>query len=175
MHTYTWNKLAKNSSILNPLTRGANYPAVKHFEKELILPYLGTKSVLVKLKAWGQTEKGIHNVTLLFNDCEILEGDHPELSLKVYFRIDYQGKIYYVKKFDALKNPLTGRCSCSSFFYDFAYYNAKNGNCLYGPLPRPYKRKTKTRPARNPRGIPGICKHLYHAWAYLRNSGLTLN
>lgn len=174
MHTYTWDKLAKNSAILNPLTRGRNYPYVPKWEKELILPFVGTKSVLVKLRAWGLTEKNIHAVTLLFNDCEILEGEQ-NVSLLQYFKITYKGKTYYIKKFDRLKNPLTSRCTCSSYFYDFAWYNAKNGHCLYGPVPRPYKRKTKTRPPRNPRGLPGICKHVYHAWDYLKREGLTKN
>lgn len=174
MHTYTWTKLANNSAILNPKTHGRNYPAVKKFELELVLPYVGTKSVLVKLKAWGITEHNIHNVTLLFNDCEIFEGEHPELSLWKYFKIEYKNKIYYVKKFNRNRNPLTSRCSCSSYFYEFAYYNFKNGNCLYGPPPRPYKRKTKTRPRKNPRGIPGICKHLFWAWDFLTLRGLAL-
>lgn len=315
MNLYTWNKLASNATILNPSSRGINYPYVPKWDTELILPYIGTKSVLVKLKAWGKTQQNIHNVTLLFGDCEILEGDHPELSLYEYFRIDYQGKIYYIKKFNRLKNPLTNRCSCftsdtkiilsdgttktfaqlteescdtfnilcydyktdkqiisqagncgikqyntdviqlnlnngyiikctpdhlfmdkygnwiqakdlknvllksfgnsiyvnsieyigmqdvycltvpdyqnfyvysgensgivahncQDYFYTWAWYNAKNGSCLYGPLPRPYQRKTKTRPQRNQRGLPGICKHIYHAWDYLKHEGLTIN
>ena len=173
-HTYTWDQLAKNASRLNPKSRGFNYPYVPKFERELILPYTGTKSVLVKLKAWGVTQNNLHNITLLFNDCEILTGEQ-DVSLWQYFKIEYKGQIYYIKKFDRLRNPLTNRCTCKDYFFTAAYYNYYNAHCLYGPPPKPYIRKTTWYPPRNPRGIPIICKHIYHAWDYLKREGLTLN
>ena len=35
-------------------------------------------------------------------------------------------------------------------------------------------KKTKRKP-KNPLGLPGICKHIYNSWDYLRKKGLTLN
>ena len=65
--------------------------------------------------------------------------------------------------------------NCKDYFYSWGWYNYYNAHCLYGPAPRPYQRKTTTYPRRNPTGMPGICKHLYHAWEYLRLKGFTLN
>ena len=64
--------------------------------------------------------------------------------------------------------------NCKDFFFSFAFYNY-NAGCLYGPRPKMYKRLTTTRPPRNPAGIIGVCKHIYNAWAILRNSGMTVN
>ena len=174
-HFYTWDKLAKNSARLNPKTRGVNYPATPKFERILILPYVGTKSCLVKLQAYGVTQaNNLHQVTLLFNDCEILTGEQ-DVSLWDYFKIDYKNEVYYVKKFDRLRNPLTSRCTCKDSFFSFVWYQYYKGHCLYGPPPKLYRRKTTTRPPRNPNGYIGICKHVYNAWDYLKREGLTLN
>ena len=172
-HFYTWDKLAKNAYSLNPRSRGRNYPYTPKFERILILPFVGTKSCLVKLQAWGVTVNGFHNVTLLFNNCEILQGEQ-DVSLWQYFKVEYQGQVYYVKKFDKLRNPLTHRCTCKDYIHTWAWYNYYNSHCLYGPAPKPYRKKTN-RPPRNPKGMPGICKHIYNAWDYLKREGLTLN
>lgn len=172
-HTYTWDKLAKNASRLNPKTRGSRYPYTPKFEQIMIIPFAGTKTCLVKLQAWGVTQNSLHQVTLLFGDCEILVGEQ-EVSLWDYFKVEYKDQVYYIKKFDKFRNPLTSRCSCRDYFYTWGWYNYYNAHCLYGPPPRPYKKKTN-RPPRNPRGIPGICKHLYNAWDFLKGNGLTLN
>lgn len=174
-HHYTWDKLVKNSSRLNPKVRGVNYPYTPNFETIMIIPYMGTKSCLVKLQAWGVTQsRNLHQVTLLFNDCEILTGEQ-EVSLWQYFKVEYQGQTYYVKKFDKLRNPLTHRCTCADFFYSWSHGNYYNGKCLYGPPPKPYRRKTNWMPPRNPGSIIGVCKHIYNAWDYLKRQGLTLN
>lgn len=172
-HHYTWDKLMKNSMRLNPKTRGINSPHTPKFEKLLVLPFVGTKSCLIKLQAWGVTQNALHQVSMLFSDCEIKTGEQ-ELSLWDYFKVEYKGEIYYVKKFDKFRNPLTSRCSCKSYFFDFAWYNYYNAHCLYGPPPKPYRKKTN-RPSRNPLHIPGICKHVYNAWDYLKREGFTVN
>ena len=190
-HTYTWDKLVKNATRLNPKSRGANYPYTPKFERPtfekgenkgqpVIIPFIGTKSVLVKLKAWGVTQNNIHNITLLFNDCDIIVADeNTEKPNYNYFSCTYKGKIYHIKKFDKLRNPLTHRCDCADFFFTWAWGNYYNGHCLYGPPPKPYvapQRKLPfgTRP-RNPRSYIGVCKHIYNAWDYLKREGLTLN
>lgn len=172
-HTYTWDKLAKNSIRLNPNSRGPNYPTTPRFELLMVIPYIGTKSVLVKLQAWGVTQNNLHQVTLLFQDCEILTGEQ-NLSLIEYFKVDYQNETYWVKKFDKLKNPMSNRCTCADYFFNAAWYNYYNGNCLYGPAPKPYQKKTN-RPRRNQLGIPIICKHIYNAWSFLKQQGFTKN
>ena len=111
-HTYTWDKLAKNSARLNPNSRGSKYPYTPKFERILILPFAGTKTCLVKLQAWGVTQNNLHQVTLLFSDCDIKVGEQENISLWEYFKVEYKNEIYYVKKFDRLRNPLTHRCTC---------------------------------------------------------------
>ena len=325
-HTYTWAKLAQNAYRLNPKSRGMNYSFVPKWEiqsftsgnnreQKVIVPYKGTNSLLISLKAWGVTQAALHNVTLLFSNVEILTED-PQSSM--YFQVEYDGVMYWCKKLDMNKNPLTSRCTCftgdtkvllsngitktfkeladestendifnvvsynghgfietsagncsvkkenaeviklifntgaeikctpdhklfmtsgltieakdslhvplrnnsnnnkliyvtrieeikekedvycltvpeygnfmisldekdsinvencADEFFTFAFYKSKVG-CLYGPPPRPYKRKTTTRPPRNAQGIIGCCKHVYHAWKVLRDSGLTVN
>ena len=181
-HRWTWDKLAKNATRLNPKSRGKRYPYTPKFEvqsytsgpnrnQKVIVPFVGTRSVMVSLRAWGVTQSSLHKVTLLFHECDIQKEDpHSEN----YFAISYNNEMYWIRKFDQFKNPLTARCTCADFFYTFAFYNYHNGHCLYGPAPRPYQKKTN-RPPRNPHGLVGICKHIYNAWAVLRNSGLTLN
>lgn len=173
-HTYTWDKLVKNSARINPRTRGTRYPFTPKFELLGIVPFVGTNSCLIKLQAWGVTQNNLHQVSLLFNDCEILTGEQ-DVSLWQYFKITYNNQIYYIKKFDRFKNPLTHRCGCRDFFFTFAWYNYHNGHCLYGPPPKPYRRKTTTYPPRNPQHIIGCCKHIYNAWDYLKREGFTLN
>ena len=173
-HTWTWDKLDKNATRLNPRTRGNNYPYTPKFERLLILPFVGTRSCLVKLQAWGVTQSSLHQVTLLFSDCDILTGEQ-DVSLWDYFKIEYQNQIYYVKKFDKYRNPLTSRCTCKDYFFTWAWYNYYNGHCLYGPAPKPYQRKTTWMPPRNPLHLPGSCKHIHNAWAYMKREGLTKN
>lgn len=181
-HHWTWQKLAQNAYNLNPKSRGRNFPYVPKWEfqaftsgqnkdQKVIVPYKGTNSLLISMKAWGVTQASLHNVTLLFSDVEILT-ENPNSSN--YFQVPYDGVMYWCKKLDRTRNPLTSRCTCADFFYTFSFYNY-NAGCLYGTKPRPYKRLTTTRPPRNPKHIVGCCKHIYHSWTVLRNSGLTVN
>ena len=50
-------------------------------------------------------------------------------------------------------------CSCLDFYYRFAVYNSKDGSLLGNP-PAPYVRKTDGGEPRNPKEVPGLCKHL---------------
>ena len=108
---------------------------------------------------------------MLFSEVDIQKQDPHSTN---YFQIQYEGEMYWIRKLDKFKNPLTARCTCADFFFTFAWYNYHNAHCLYGPAPRPYQKKTN-RPERNKLHIPGVCKHIYNAWEILRNSGLTLN
>lgn len=181
-HTWTWQKLAQNAYRLNPKSRGPKYPGVPRFEfggfvsgqnkdQKVIVPYKGTNSLLISMRAWGVTQASLHNVTLLFSNVEILT-ENPNNSN--YFQVQYNGIMYWCKKLDKTRNPMANRCTCRDYFFTASFYNHRNG-CLYGPKPRPYVRKTTTYPERNKLHAPLICKHIYHAWTILRNSGLTIN
>ena len=181
-HNYTWTKLAQNAYRLNPKSRGPKYPYVPKWEiqgftsgmnrgQKVIVPYVGTKSVLISLKAWGVTQASLHNVTLLFSDVDILTENPNNMN---YFQIEYDNVMYWIKKLDRNRNPLTSRCTCKDFFFTASYYNSAN-HCLYGPIPKKYVRKTTWMPERNPLHTPLICKHIYHSWQVLKDSGLTVN
>lgn len=181
-HHYTWDKLAKNAYRLNTKSRGPNYPGVPRWEiskftsgvnkdSNVIVPYKGTSTLLISLRAWGVTQSSMHSVTLMFHEVEILTENPMNPN---YFQIQYKGQMYWIKKLDKYRNPLTHRCTCKDSFFTWAWYLHRAG-CLYGPAPRPYIRKTTWAKPRNPQGVIGCCKHVYHAWKLLHDSGLTIN
>lgn len=65
------------------------------------------------------------------------------------------------------------RCSCASFMFDIAWYNADH-HCLIGSRPpqtRKYRVNPDARPVRNVNRKPGLCKHLMVAVALLQRDG----
>ena len=119
-HKYTWDKLVKNAYRLNPKSRGHRYPYTPKFEisaytsgpnrgQKVIVPFVGTKSVLISLRAWGVTQASLHNVTMLFSEVDIQKQDPHSTN---YFQIQYEGEMYWIRKLDKFKNPLTARCTC---------------------------------------------------------------
>lgn len=119
-HHYTWDKLVKNAYRLNPKSRGQNYPYTPKWEyqtytsgedrgQKVIVPFKGTNSVLISLRAWGVTQASLHNVTLYFQDVDIQTEDPNSTD---YFQIQYKGVMYWVHKLDKYRNPLTSRCTC---------------------------------------------------------------
>lgn len=119
-HRFTWDKLVKNAYRLNPKTRGPNSPYTPKFEvssftsgpnrgQKCIVPFVGTKSVLISLRAWGVTQASLHNITLLFSGVEIKTEDPQSTN---YFQIQYDGKMYWIQKLDKFRHSLTSRCTC---------------------------------------------------------------
>lgn len=119
-HHYTWDKLAKNAYRLNPKSRGPKYPYVPRWEisrftsgvnkdSNVIVPYKGTSTLLISLRAWGVTQSSMHSVTLMFHEVEILTENPMNPN---YFQIQYKGQMYWIKKLDKYRNPLTSRCTC---------------------------------------------------------------
>ena len=119
-HHYTWDKLVKNAYRLNPKTRGPKYPYTPRFEyslfssgpnsgQKIIVPYKGTRSLFISLRAWGVTQASLHNVTMMFSDVDIVT-ENPESN--DYFQVQYDGVMYWCKKLDKYRNPLTSRCTC---------------------------------------------------------------
>jgi hypothetical protein len=75
----------------------------------------------------------------------------------------------YMKPLVEGKTKVKVRCDCSDFRWRFAYYDAKI-NALYGAAPPPYVKKSN-RPPVNPKGIPGVCKHIMAAFNKMRQEG----
>lgn len=76
-------------------------------------------------------------------------------------------KKLYMKPLSSVRQPVQVRCSCPDYVHTFAFYNRKKLEALVFRRLKPYKRKTKTQPKRNPKKIPGMCKHLIQLNAML--------
>lgn len=171
MNNWTFEKLYKSTINFKQWRR--NYSHNKKIGISKIIPYVATKSVLFQVWALGHTQKVTHRINLLFNDVEILKELPKDKTLFDYFKITNGTDTYYIRKIDPFKCRLSVRCTCADFFYSFSLWNYQQ-NCLFGPKPRPYKRKTRSYPERNPQHIPGICKHIYNSYVFLRVSGYTV-
>lgn len=178
MNTWTINKLIQSSARLKSW-RGnwANYRDLGTLVGEIkFTPFLGTKSLLIVAEYIGVSQAPRHHkVNLFFEQVEILEElpNNDRSYLREYFAVDYNGKIYYIKKLSASRNPIRVRCSCADFVYRWGWYDYYNANCMYGPAPRPYKKVAgSNRQSVNPNKIPGICKHVLGTVKALESKGV---
>lgn len=81
---------------------------------------------------------------------------------------------HIIHKPDLTKDDVQIRCTCPSFRFSYAYQD-KQQKALFGRNFPPYHRKTKNRPPRNPRNLPGICKHIIVAMENLIGSDMVLD
>jgi len=135
-----------------------------------IVPYQGQGSVLFQLEHMGVTVNALHQVNLFFRGLAISTVQPTETGK--FIHINYRGYSFWVQKPDLKRNSVSVRCSCPDFYFTFSYWNWAQG-AIFGVRPRPYRRKTTTRPPRNPGKHPGCCKHCLNSFAVLFRSGLT--
>jgi hypothetical protein len=174
-----------------------------------LVPFVGTKTLLVSASFWGLTEKSVHLTNILFMNCEIIEEKAPEpepfqtqeptiiddekpkipvkttyapvpnsepsYSSATHFKVTYQNTNYWVKKIDMRKQDVLIRCSCSDYYHTWSWANFING-IQFGGRFKPYIRKTKTMPPRNPnpRKYFGLCKHVSQLAQMLQTSGFAV-
>lgn len=73
----------------------------------------------------------------------------------------------------SLKTKVRVRCSCSDYYYTFGFYNFENKVHIGQKPPKYYKVTRKESdslvPKRNPKRIPGACKHLLLFFTLLMN------
>lgn len=136
-------------------------------EMESVIPYPKMKSVLFQFSSLGVTVAGTHNINIMFSGLNVTD---KEMPLDDYLLINYRGKQFWVEKPDLITTPSTVRCSCADFYFTFGYWNW-TARALFGPKPRPYKRKTFNRPPRNPGKHAGMCKHIFNALLLMQTSG----
>ena len=147
--------------------RRADYSQNYGWTLESIVPYVGTKSLLIQATCHGLTQDGVkHIINVQFSGIDFREEPVENAEMK---ELEYKGEKYYYKK-PTLENEVTVRCSCLDYYFTWAFPN-KKAKALFGALPKKYIRKTTTYPARNPDQVPGICKHIYQLQSYLRNEG----
>lgn len=97
----------------------------------------------------------------------------PNYSSATHFKVTYNGKNYWIKKIDMRRQNVLIRCSCSDYFYSWSWANYING-IQFGGRARPYVRKTKNYPPRNPNNVLGLCKHLAQFASMLQTSGFAV-
>lgn len=135
------------------------------------IPYRGTASIL-----FNQVQKGItqapddHRVVIMFSGLKFARE-----KFKGCLEIEYKGNWYYVEKPSLNKTTIRVRCSCKDFYFSFGIWDYLQ-RAIVGPKPKKYTRKTPPpsqggRPYRNPKKIPGYCKHVFNALKYLKAKG----
>jgi hypothetical protein len=97
----------------------------------------------------------------------------PNYSTRTHFKVTYNNVNYWVKKIDMKKQHVLVRCSCSDYYFVWSWANYKAG-VQFGGRARPYIRKTKTYPPRNPANIVGGCKHIMQFAQMLQTSGYAI-
>lgn len=125
------------------------------------------KSVLFQFTNQGLTVQALHQINLMFSGVRVETEPQP---LDDFIKIVWRGAEYWVEKPNMLTTPIVIRCSCPDFYFTFAYWDWA-ARAIFGPKPKPYKRKTATRPSRNPGHHPGGCKHINNTLALMQTQG----
>ena len=146
--------------------RGVGYGQNQSWKLMNIIPFRGTKTLLVQMQCFGETEKSEHIINLQFQGLKFVE-EIPKNA--EYETLDYKDQEYYFEH-PTIDTEVKVRCSCSDYTYRFSYANWK-AKCQFGSKPKAYKKKTNRKPL-NPDLIPGLCKHISQAQSYLKQEGI---
>lgn len=163
----TYQDLERSTVRAFPYTRKRQYAThpVRIVKMEMV-PYVGTKNLLIKGQARSGTRTNIYYKPMLFfNQVQYeKEPDNTTITFKAS-----DGNDYHIHPIDLSDNIVRVRCDCLDFYFRFAPWDFSNDD-LYGPKPKPYVRKTTTRPSVNPTRAPGICKHVMKLVLGLRDA-----
>lgn len=112
----------------------------------------------------------VYTTNILFNPVTFVDEEEYK-RIENVGRIKVDGIWYYFVK-PANYSPVQISCTCKDYIYSYAYYNAQKGS-HFGPLPEIEPPKG-LRPPRNPKHLPGMCKHIAAAlnatWGFTRIS-----
>lgn len=117
-------------------------------------PLVGNATLTVNAEAFGKKSK--YPMTMTFYNVEYSENQTRDYPLAV---TPERGTQFFMPQLEEDGNPVQIRCSCKDFQFTWAPWN-KEESALSGRNFPKYKRKTETRPERNPVKAPGLCKHL---------------
>lgn len=135
------------------------------------------------------TKELVHLIKV--SDARLSEVDDGEIIQNVLKEVPFlPGKIIIQKdsnknKFIVfssripLKSEIRVSCSCSDYFFTFQWYNSE-AKCNIGQKPPKYKKyiglnakeRRSLTPIRNPRRLPGLCKHQLLFLALLMQNGV---
>ena len=156
-------------------------------------PYLGTRNLLVRGQARSGTYRNVfYKPMLFFNEVQYVqgeqlpgqpqqrqgaEGDMGAREAEVNEQQDTvtikatTGEEVTLTPINLRDNIVRVRCDCLDFYFRFAPWDFSNDD-IYGPKPKPYVRKTNTRPSVNPTRSPGICKHVMKLTQACQDAGI---
>lgn len=131
------------------------------------IPFVGTKMLHIKTTAMSNGSQYAQGIQILRVPI------HTQEQEGTIAFTGSDGKLYFTYPLDLNKHNVKVRCSCLDFYWRFAKWNYSDKSVI-GPAPRPYVRKTDTRPPVNPTQTPGLCKHLMKAFDQLHADGLVM-
>ena len=141
-------RASKNKKLGKPAVwrkKYANYSNSETRKLERLIPFVGTSTLLLQFENRGLTEKrAIHRIHIQFQNLNIQKVEEDDYPPENHFSAKYKGNKFFIEK-PMLEQNMKSRCSCSDFYFRFSYPNFSEG-ALFGSKPRPYKRKTTTRP-----------------------------
>jgi hypothetical protein len=118
-----------------------------------LIPYVGTKSLLLQAMMFGVTVKALHLVHFMLLGVEFSE---KRQNSKDWLPFQDKDRVMWIKKPSLVSNRVKVRCSCPDFYFTFAYYDWLH-QVLWSTKPKPYKRITANRPHRNPPQVVDVC------------------
>jgi len=162
IHTMTLLELYESTKKFS--MRRADYAQNSNWVLRNVVPFKGTKTLLIQADCNGYTEKATHVVNIQFEGLNYVDEVPKNAEYKT---LTYKDEEYHFSYPTVEDTNVKIRCSCSDFYYTWSYPDWKE-KVLFGSKPKKYIRKTKTRPPRNPDQIPGMCKHIYQAISLLK-------
>ena len=145
--------LIKGTKAVSKARVVATPSASFHYIKTI--PMLGVKTLLIE---------GLSHIKLSTSGKEykcflyILDVEYSNKAKLGYRKLSDHKNVFITPILD---NRIQVFCQCPDYYFTWSYWNWKN-HCHFGRRPRKYIRKTTTYPERNPKHVPGMCKHLLH-------------
>jgi hypothetical protein len=151
--------------------RGSKVHSTGKFKVTKLVPVPFTKSLIIQAQFDPLTQPkkkflwmgGKHTAVIVFYGVDFqdkVDKEHPH-KVKVSVFSSKAMRLLSMKL-----NDVKIRCDCKDFYFTWWYYTNKY-NSLSGAPFKKYKRKTDYYPERNPKHVPGMCKHLITLIKYL--------
>lgn len=150
----TLEELVKNTTKFDKTKDRFNKVSSVHVNIQKVTPMVGTKTLLISADTWATKN---HYKTYLFvkgmQFVETKDAEHPNV-------VTFGNKKYYFEKIRVRDHQIQVRCDCRDFHWTFSYYLWKKKS-LYQIKKGAAAYATKgLREPRNPKHIPGCCKHI---------------
>jgi len=125
----------------------------------------GVSSVMIAGTAYGEKQ---YQLSMNFYKVHFSKDKGPKNKIPVKLK----SGTWYMEELSAHKHPVRVFCSCPWFRFACEWYLNDDQALQPGRKPRPYTRKTTTRPSPNPNQLPAVCKHVYQMALELQKRGI---